>query len=139
MSGKIGIIGSFASIIGLALYFLPIDSKSDNITANEHSTVIKNNYGIINYGNIDNSKIKTSNFIDNKLSKLNISKSNPNQKDINAEIAILSVSKKINQQNLSIEQKNENCKIKANFLYKQFDYNLKTMNTLCEKIFKIKN
>lgn len=53
---KIGVIGSFASIIGIILYFIPSDSSSKSINANNNSQspIIQENNGNITY-NINNS------------------------------------------------------------------------------------
>lgn len=55
ISEKIGVVGSIASIIGLILYFIPSDSSSKSVDANNNSQspIIQENNGNITY-NINN-------------------------------------------------------------------------------------
>ncbi|WP_164469573.1 hypothetical protein [Aliarcobacter cryaerophilus] len=105
MFEKIGVIGSVASIVGLALYFMPTSSSSNSISVNNNnqSPIIQENHGNIIY-NIDNSKSQTtnnnieiSNKIDNliNLTSTNIKgKNQEEQKIINTKIFILEEAKK---------------------------------------------
>jgi len=136
LAGKIGVVGSFASMIGVILYFIPIGSETDNISIKNNSgVVIKNNYGIINNGNINNSNINIDNLIDNKILNKKTNTKHIQQIDANMKLSLLSIAKEINKQSISLKRKNKKCKVKAKFLHQQFNYDLEKLYNLCDEIF----
>ncbi|MBU1883504.1 hypothetical protein KKB80_04525, partial [bacterium] len=146
MFEKIGVIGSLASIIGLALYFMPTSSSSSdiNVNNNNQSPIIQENHGNIIY-NINNSKNETTNNnlrITNKIDYLinettvNIKgNSKDEQKEINSKMFILGEAKKINEKNISVIDKNQECKNQANNGKNIVNYKLELMYKICNEIF----
>jgi hypothetical protein len=149
MFEKIGAIGSVASIVGLVLYFMPTSSSSNNISVNNNnqSPIIQENHGNIIY-NIDNSKIQTtnnnieiSNRIDNfiNLAITNIQgKNQEDQKNINTKIFILGETKKINEKDITLDAKNNECKNQAINAKNLLNHNIDIMNQICDEIFQSK-
>jgi hypothetical protein len=149
MFEKIGAIGSVASIVGLVLYFIPTSSSSNNISVNNNnqSPIIQENHGNIIY-NIDNSKIQTtnnnieiSNRIDNfiNLAITNIQgKNQEDQKNINTKIFILGETKKINEKDITLDAKNNECKNQAINAKNLLNHNIDIMNQICDEIFQSK-
>ena len=149
MFEKIGAIGSVASIVGLVLYFMPTSSSSNNISVNNNnqSPIIQENHGNIIY-NIDNSKnqttnnnIEISNRIDNfiNLATSNIQgKNQEEQKNINTKIFILGEAKKINEKDITLDAKNNECKNQAINAKNLLNHNADIMNQICDEIFQSK-
>ena len=146
MFEKIGVAGSLASMIGLALYFMPTSSSSNsiNVNKNNQSPIIQENHGNVIY-NIDNSNNQTinnnvqiSSKIDNliNLSTENIQGENKEeQKNINTKIFILDEAKKINEKHISINEKNKECKNQADNTKNLLHYDFDLMHTICNEIF----
>lgn len=149
MFEKIGAIGSVASIIGLVLYFMPTSSASNNISVNNNnqSPIIQENHGNIIY-NIDNSKnqttnnnIEISNKIDNSINLVtsNIQgKNQEEQKNINTKIFILGEAKKINEKDIILDAKNNECKNQVINAKNLLNHNADIMNQICDEIFQSK-
>ncbi|MFW2600101.1 NACHT domain-containing protein [Aliarcobacter butzleri] len=149
MFEKIGAIGSVASIVGLVLYFMPTSSSSNNINVNNNnqSPIIQENHGNIIY-NIDNSKnqttnnnIEISNKIDNliNVTSMNIKgKNQEEQKNINTKIFILGEAKKINEKDIPLNAKNNECKNQAINAKNLLNHNADVMNQICDEIFQNK-
>lgn len=149
MFEKIGAIGSVASIVGLVLYFMPTSSSSNNINVNNNnqSPIIQENHGNIIY-NIDNSKnqttnnnIEISNKIDNliNVTSMNIKgKNQEEQKNINTKIFILREAKKINEKDIPLNAKNNECKNQAINAKNLLNHNADVMNQICDEIFQNK-
>ena len=149
MFEKIGAIGSVASIIGLVLYFMPTSSSSNNISVNNNnqSPIIQENHGNIIY-NIDNSKnqtinnnIEISNKIDNliNVTSTNIKgKNQEDQKNINTKIFILGEVKKINEKDITLDAKNNECKNQAINAKNLLNHNIEMMSQICDEIFQSK-
>jgi hypothetical protein len=149
MFEKIGAIGSVASIVGLVLYFMPTSSASNNISINNNnqSPIIQENHGNIIY-NIDNSKnqitnnnIEISNRIDNfiNVTSTNIKgKNQEEQKNINTKIFILGEAKKINEKDITLDAKNNECKNQAINAKNLLNHNTDIMNQICDEIFQSK-
>lgn len=151
MHEKIGAIGSVASIIGLVLYFMPTSSTSDtnntiNANNNNQSQIIQNNHGNITI-NIDNSKNETTNNVHigdniNKLlseNRTKIKQGNNNQEEkikLNSKEFILGKSIEINNQNMTIINKNKECKNQANMVVNYMEYDLNLMYQTCDDVFK---
>ena len=147
MFDKIGIVGSLASIIGLALYFMPSASASSNnanINNSNQSQIIQNNQGNITI-NIDNSKnqstyndVQITNTINSLINSTTTNihgKNKEEQKNINTKIYILHEAKRINEKNISLADKNKECKSQAINSKNLLDYNLDLMNQICNEIF----
>lgn len=149
MFEKIGAIGSVASIVGLVLYFMPTSSSSNNINVNNNnqSPIIQENHGNIIY-NIDNSKnqttnnnIEISNKIDNliNVTSMNIKgKNQEEQKNINTKIFILGEAKKINEKDIPLNAKNNECKNQAINAKNLLNHNADIMNQICDEVFQNK-
>lgn len=149
MFEKIGAIGSVASIVGLVLYFMPTSSASNNISVNNNnqSPIIQENHGNIIY-NIDNSKsqitnnnIEISNKIDNFINQAtsNIQgKNQEEQKNINTKIFILEEAKKINEKDITLDAKNNECKNQSINAKNLLNHNTDIINQICDEIFQIK-
>jgi nitrate reductase NapAB chaperone NapD len=149
MFEKIGAIGSVASIVGLVLYFMPTSSSSNNISVNNNnqSPIIQENHGNIIY-NIDNSKNQTTNNnieISNKIDNLiNVTTTNiqgknqEEQKKINSKIFILGEAKKINEKDIILDAKNNECKNQAINAKNLLNHNIDIMNQICDEIFQSK-
>jgi hypothetical protein len=149
MFEKIGAIGSVASIVGLVLYFMPTSSSSNNISVNNNnqSPIIQENHGNIIY-NIDNSKNQTTNNnieITNKIDNfINLVTSNiqgknqEEQKNINTKIFILGEAKKINEKDITLDVKNNECKNQAINAKNLLNHNIDMMNQICDEIFQSK-
>jgi hypothetical protein len=148
MPEKLGAIGSISSIIGLVLYFMPTSSTSDTINAtnNTQSQIIQNNHGNVTI-NIDNSKNETTNNLkigDNinellRENQKNIRQGNHNQEEktkLNSEAFILGKSIEINNQNMTIAEKNKECKNQANMVVNYIQHDLNLMNQICDEVFK---
>ncbi len=147
MFEKIGAIGSVASIVGLVLYFMPTSSSSNNISINNNnqSPIIQENHENVIY-NIDNSKNQTTNNniqISNKIDNLiNVTSKNikgknqEEQKNINTKIFILEEAKKINEKDITLDAKNNECKNQAINVRNLLNYNIEIMNQICDEIFQ---
>lgn len=135
------------AIIGTIILPIWLNSSSTNVKINNNnqSPIIQENHGNIIY-NIDSSKnqsiynnVEITKKIDNliNLTTINIQGNNQQeQKDINTKIYILNEAKRINEKNISIADKNQECKSQAlnskNFL----GYEINIMNKICNEIFK---
>lgn len=144
--GVIGFIGSIASIYGV---FLSTSSSSDTINAtnNNQSQIIQNNQGNITI-HIDNSKNEMADNIQigdniNKLlreNQKNIIQGNHNQEEqtkLNSEAFILGKSLDINKQNMTIVEKNKECKNQANMVANYMKHDLNLMYEVCDNLFQL--
>ncbi|RYA22353.1 hypothetical protein CRU96_13500 [Malaciobacter halophilus] len=135
------------AIIGTIILpiWLNLSSTNVKINNNNQSPIIQENHGNIIY-NIDSSKnqsiynnVEITKKIDNliNLTTINIQGNNQQeQKDINTKIYILNEAKRINEKNISIADKNQECKSQALNSKNFFGYEINIMNEICNEIFK---
>ncbi|MCT7596614.1 NACHT domain-containing protein [Aliarcobacter butzleri] len=143
--GLIGFIGSIASIY--SVFSTSSSSNNINVNNNNQSPIIQENHGNIIY-NIDNSKnqttnnnIEISNKIDNliNVTSMNIKgKNQEEQKNINTKIFILGEAKKINEKDIPLNAKNNECKNQAINAKNLLNHNADIMNQICDEVFQNK-
>jgi len=136
----VAVIGTI--IVPIWLNSSPGDIKINN---NNQSPIIEKNYAPIIYNNIDNSKNETTNNVQigdniNKLlgeNQKNIQSNNQaEQKQINTKAFILQEAKKIDEKNISINEKNKICKNKADNAQNLMNFDLNLMYQTCDDVFK---
>lgn len=142
-------ISIIVAVIGTIIVPIWLDSSSNDtkINNNNQSPIIQENHGNIIY-NIDNSKnqitnnnIEMNNKIDNliNVTSMNIKgKNHEEQKNINTKIFILEEAKKINEKDITLDAKNNECKNKAINEKNLLNLNVDIMNQICDEIFQSK-
>ena len=118
-----------------------------SVNNNNQSPIIQENHGNIIY-NIDNSKNQIANNnieINNKIDNLiNVTSTNikgenqEEQKNINTKIFILEEAKKINEKDITLDAKNNECKNQAINAKNLLNLNVDIMNQICDEIFQNK-
>jgi len=142
-------ISIIVAVIGTIIVPVWLNSSSNDIKINNNnqSPIIQENHGSIIY-NIDNSKNQTTNNnieISNKIDNLiNVTSTNikgknqEDQKNINTKIFILGESKKINEKDITLDGKNNECKNQAINAKNLLNHNIEIMNQVCDEIFHSK-